>query len=68
MLLGRPKGHDSVKGKNTLEKSPWILNAAWTVLPVARAQLALVLLRRNPSVMWRRRKVPAIASSTLNTR
>lgn len=62
----RLKGHDSGKGKNTLGKSPWILNAAWTASPVARAQPAPDLLRRNPSVMWRKRKVPAIASSAPN--
>lgn len=66
LLLYRPKGHDSVKGKNTLGKSLWIPNAAWTVSPVVRAQPALDLWRRNPSVMWRKRKVSAIAFSTLN--
>lgn len=66
LLLYRPKGHDSVKGKNTLGKSLWIRNAAWTVSPVVRAQPALDLLRRSPSVTWRKRKVPAIAFSTLN--
>lgn len=65
VLLYRPKGHDSVKGKNTLGKSPWIPNAAWTVSPVARVQPALDSLRRSPSVMWRRKKVPAVASSAL---
>lgn len=67
LFLYRPKGHSSGKGKNTLGRSPWILNAAWTASPAARAQPAPGLLRRSPSVTWRKRKVPAIASCMLNT-
>lgn len=61
LLHCRPKGHDFVKGRNTLGKSLWIRNAVWIVSRVVRAQPALDLLRRNPSVMWRKRKVPVIA-------
>lgn len=61
LLHCRPKGHDFVKGRNTLGKSLWIRNAVWIVSRVVRAQPALGLLRRNPSVMWRKRKVPVIA-------
>lgn len=65
LLLYRPKGPDSVRGKNTLGKSLWIQSAAWTASPVVRVRPVLGLLKKNPSVMWRKRKVPAATFSTL---
>lgn len=66
LFLSRLKGHGSGKEKNMLVRSLWIPNAAWTASPVAKAQPALDSWRRNPSAMWRKRKVPVVASSAPN--